>query len=258
MIFLTPMIETLKQKERICFSALFPVFQAVFFFAALSFAFSASESGAFGAALSDFSLSGISDSGIYTRTTPQALVISGDGMLVIEESDSFSRPALRTEWKDGEEYAVTRWDYAGEGMYPCVRVTSSPEGSSRVVFDADGMETERVFLSTDGTPLSRSLMEYAPASGERSGHDLVSLTEETFSPSGESLSSERSVYSYNDDGSVKSRAVYQDGIILKIIQYGEGNSRSETVFHEGKELYTAEYRDGERIRAGRRAEAVAE
>lgn len=229
-------------------------FLAPFLFAALSQKLPALEA----PALSGFSLSGTAKDGVYTRATPQGLVIAGEGMLIIEEADSSSRPVLRIEWKDGEERAVTRWEYSADGMYPCVRITTLADSSSvRAAFNADGMETERVSLSSEGTALSRARMDYAPATGDRGGYDLMSLTEETFSPSGEVVSSERTAYSYNDDGSVKTQAIYQNGVIAKLIRHGEENSRTETVFHEGKELFTAEYRDGERVRAGRRERTAA-
>ena len=203
-----------------------------------------------------FALSGVAAEGVYTRATPQGLVIAADGMLIIEESDSSSRPTLRAEWKEGEEYATTRWEYSGEGMYPCVSVTTSAEGTTRISFNADGMETERSLFSPDGARLSRIRLEYAPAAGGEGANKPASRTEEAFSPSGELISSERSAYTYNDDGSVKTCAIYKDGAIAKLIQYGEENYRSETVFHEGEALFTAEFRDGERVRAGRRGSAA--
>ena len=217
-------------------------------FAALAPAFSAGG----------FSLSGVAAEGVYTRTTPQGLVIASDGMLIIEESDASSRPTLRTEWKEGEEYAVTTWEYSGEGMYPCARVTTSADGTTRVTFNADGNETERALFSSDGALISRSTMEYAAATGERKGHDLTSRTDEVFSPAGEALASDGVALTYNDDGSVKTRAFYKDGAIVKLIQYKGENSWSETVFYEGEALFTAEFVDGVRVRPGRRAAAAAE
>ena len=215
-------------------------------FAALAPAFSAGG----------FALSGVAADGVYTRTTPQGLVIAGEGMLIIEETDSASRPTVRTEWKEGEESAVTTWEYPGEGMYPCTRVTTSQEGTTRVAFNADGMETERALFSADGELISRTVMAYTPATGERGGHDVASRTDEADSPAGERVSSDGVALTYNDDGSVKTRAIYKDGSIVKLIQYKGENSWSETVFYEGEAVFTAEFVDGVRVRPTRRAAAA--
>ena len=204
-----------------------------------------------------FALSGVAADGVYTRTTPQGLVIAGEGMLIIEETDSASRPTVRTEWKEGEESAVTRWEYSGEGMYPCTRVTTSAEGTRRVAFDAEGNETERALFSAEGALISRSIMEYAAATGERGGHDIASRTDEAFLPTGERASSEGVALTYNEDGSVKTRALYKDGALVKLIQYKGENSWSETVFYEGEAVFTAEFVDGVRVRPGRKRAAGA-
>ncbi len=222
--------------------------RAVFFKAAFILVAICKAATTSGEARPNFSLSGMSKQGVYTRTTSRSLVISENDSLVIEEADSLLRPTRRTEWRDGKEYAVTVWEYFSEGMYPCIRVTTSPEGTSRVAFDSNGMESEDILFSSGGDVLSRLQMEYEPSRGEKGGQNLVSSIQETRAPEKDSVSKEQKIYTYNEDGSVKSCTIYKEGVLAKIIQYGEGNSRTETVFYEGEAIYTAEYRDGVRVR----------
>lgn len=186
---------------------------------------------------------GFFSDGIYTRADSSSLVVSKEGRYMVEDYDEHMRPVSRTEWDGAEKKSSVLWSYTGEGLYPCVKNETTGTRVTVTVCDTEGRETEVSEFSTENILLRKISREYTDDSG---GNPRSVLTE-TFSPETGLSSTEKVVFSYNEEGAVRRKEIFIDGLRSKLIEYETADDWTETVYYKDEAVFTDKYEDGMRV-----------
>ncbi len=175
----------------------------------------------------------------YARATRESILLAGPESWYLEEFDERERPVSAVRWVAGEISEEYSWMY-GEGS-DVVRfaLRTGKTFSEETSFDSRGNLERRVRKAQEG---AETRDEY--------GYDGENRIVLSTSTDGSRVIQER--FEYGEDGTVSKRTVYTDGVLSLVAVYENEDSWIETVYVDNEPALIVAYRDGVRVKGGKR------
>ncbi|HOU38705.1 MAG TPA: hypothetical protein PLS27_00940 [Treponemataceae bacterium] len=197
------------------------------------------------------------DSGTYTHTGLDGIILAKSDTWYYEEFDTAGRPVEGVRWEKNEIVEKTTWSYFDDTQRIRQSVTTTDELITETRYDRNGNVIE---IRETIVPPEEDDEEAKPAAAESRekteqkdrervitySYDERNLLRETLTRQGTVLIKTR--FDYQDDGSLSEKTVFKNGELTIRYVYRDEENWTETVYHDDLVVLTVVYQNGERTR----------